>query len=140
MSVETFQLPETAEAASVRHWRLDQRGLEWTEPGGRDAWMPFACVRRAVLGNVNGQGWRLRLSGPPGAIVLYAGKSPTSADIEAFSKLGRAMLEGTATAGCRVTFALNHKNVPTGWLWARTGKPVASAGELIAGLPGQKTV
>lgn len=115
-------------------WRLDARGLEWTGDDGKDRWMPYACVRRATLGNPRGVGWRLRLSGPPGAALIEAGVGSRQEDLVAFTKLARATIEGAAAAGCGTRFAINHGRPLFDPLWARRGSSASSGAELVEAL------
>lgn len=134
MRAQTFDLPSAKAATGRILWHLDARGLEWTGADGKESWMPFACVRRATLGNPSGFGWRLRMSGPPGAALIEAGRAAKAADTIAFTKLSVAAVEGVANAGCGTRFAINHGRVWFDPLWARRGRAVSSGAELIEAL------
>lgn len=103
--------------------------------------MPFACVRLATLGNLQKHGWCLRLSGPPGAIILGAGGGDAlPADLASFGELARAMIEGASDAGCRARFGINHSGLGFGRpasevFWARAGTKAASGADLLEILP-----
>lgn|GEM_PF-2528420 len=125
-------------------WRVDARGLEWTDARGKDRWMPFACVRLATLGHLKKQGWCLRLSGPPGALVFGAGANGAASaeDLAAFRELGQIMIMGASEAGCRARFRRNDGTAGFGlkWaepLWARGGQSVANGQVLVDMLPAQ---
>lgn len=97
--------------------------------------MPFACVRWATLGDTPGTGWRLRLSGPPGAAWIEAGAGRDPADIAEFVMLARAIIDGAADTGCGTRFGVNHKRALFGPLWARRARRVVSGSQLSAMLP-----
>ena len=128
-------MPGSDASAARINWRLDERGLEWTTVNGSDHWMPFACVRLATMGDLGTRGWRLRLSGPPGAALICSGMQPPSQDLDTFSRLASAMILGAQQAGCRAKFRLNHRPTRPGWLWARGGKPLESGSDLVSVLP-----
>lgn len=135
MPTKHFSLPASGKSSKRITFRLDERGLEWTDEDGKDSWMPFACVRLATLGNFKTKEWNLRLSGPPGAIILSSGVGASPEDLAQFSELSRKMIEGAAGAGCRAKFRLNHKRRGPDWLWARSGKRIETATALTAQLP-----
>jgi len=93
-------------------------------------------VDAVCLGNLKKQGWCLRLSGPPGALVFGAGENPIAENLAAFSELGRIMVIGAGDAGCRARFRRNDGSAGFGLklaepVWARGGKSVAS-GQILA--------
>ena len=101
--------------------------------------MPFACIRRVTLGQ-RPNGWGLRLSGPPGAVMFGPGPRPASEDLQTFVMLSREMIEGADMAGCRVRFRLNHSRFGPDWLWARCGLKAESGQSLLVNLPNQNEV
>lgn len=135
MTPQTFQLPAFDTPNQRVEWRLDARGLEWTGSDGHDRWMPYACIRLATLGNLKDGGWRLRLSGPPGAVIISAGRDTLPEDILAFSDLANKLIQGASGAGCRSKFRLNHKKINPAWLWARLGRDMSTSDGLLQALP-----
>ena len=115
-------------------WRLDSRGLEWSDNDGQDHWMPYACVRLATLGNPGGNGWRLRLGGPPGVALVFAGTDANPDNLSTFSRLSEKLINGANEAGCKARFRLNHGTIKPHWLWARLGEEI-SAAEALPYLP-----
>lgn len=132
---EIFSLPIPGKSDSHMDWRLDARGLEWTDLAGKDRWMPFACVRRATLGHVKRRGWQLRLSGPPGAVMFGSGAELEAQSVDVFTRLAGKMIEGAAATGGRARFCLNHRNISPDWLWARSGRNLQSGEALMSYLP-----
>lgn len=139
LSSTVHNLPEPSRPSGRIDWRLDTRGLEWTELSGKDQWMPFACIRLATLGNVAGHGWRLRLTGPPGVALIHAGQAAGQfagdSDLQVFSVLCAALIAGADEAGCRARFRLNHGRALSGWLWSRQGQLMETGAGLVAVLP-----
>ena len=131
----TFELPAFGTPHRRVEWRLDERGLEWTGADGVERWMPFACIRLATLGDVKKSGWRLRLSGPPGAVIIWAGPDAEQTDVAAFSNLAGKLIQGAHAAGCKARFRVNHKASAPDWLWARLGRKVESEQEMLEILP-----
>lgn len=137
MSTETFTLPVIGHSEALTDLHLDARGLEWTGPDGQDQWMPFACIRLAALARYSDQEWRLRLSGPPGAVIFCSGAQGVASDIAAFVTLARQMIEGAQNAGCGTRYRFQNKPRGPSWFWARIGGKKANGSALIAELPSE---
>jgi hypothetical protein len=134
LPVEVFSLPSLGKNQGRTEWRLDERGLEWTDLNGKDKWMPFACVRLVTLGQSE-KGWRLRLSGPPGAVTFGTGLAPLPKDLGTFAHLAARMIEGATEVGCSVHFRFNNQTFGPAWLWARCGRKQESGKFLLRKLP-----
>lgn len=123
-------LPNPRDPEKEIEWRLTETGLEWSGGDFNAAWMPFACMRLLTLGNVSGDqwGWRMRISGPPGSVLIYGGAGSQEAD---FFELSHRVITGAASAGCGTNFRWNDRNLAPPFLWARMGRRMQSADDLL---------
>jgi len=140
---QPVRLPDAKNSSDFVDWRLTQTGLEWDGGAFSARWMPFGCMRRICLGRVPGaRGWHLRISGPPGAILMSSGPEahPDYAEREAnFAALAKKVLVGAGETGCQPALSYMSRAVGPGFLWARLGRPADSVGSIIARLPASVT-
>ena len=138
MTERVFALPDPRRPSGDISWQLTDTGLEWQGGTFRAKWMPYACMRTITLGNVPAMGgWRLRVSGPPGAVLITPGQRDMRdmpEKIPVFAALCEQLLRGAEGAGT-AKYRYNPNPLQPGALWARFGQTVRGAQALIDRLP-----
>ncbi|MEO0881441.1 MAG: hypothetical protein AAFY34_01800 [Pseudomonadota bacterium] len=132
-------LPDPRSPDDLIEWRLTDTGVEWRNGSFAARWMPFACMRLVCIGHIPSYGgWRMRISGPPGAIIIASGTpgTPETEDAaRAFTDLAREIVASAATAGVGTTLRWNDRALWPPFLWARVGGSVRAADEILDLLP-----
>ena len=129
------ELPDPKRSGGLIVWKLSARGLEWD--GGRNsaAWMPFACMRGITLGSVSALGgWRMRIAGPPGALLIGSShyKTPQSPEMATqFLSLASDVIRGATERGCPPKLRMNDRHIVPEFLWARLGVRVPASENLL---------
>ncbi|MEO1405196.1 MAG: hypothetical protein AAFV54_01730 [Pseudomonadota bacterium] len=125
-----YRLPDPLSTDAFIEWELTETGLEWE--GGRFGapWMPFACMRHICVGYVPTLGgWRMRISGPPGAILIAESwpRSKAGDDyFDTFLSLARKVVGEATAVGCGPKLRRNDRPIWPALLWSRLGNVIAA--------------
>ncbi|MEM6899308.1 MAG: hypothetical protein AAF583_06030 [Pseudomonadota bacterium] len=76
----------------------------------------------------------MRISGPPGAVIIDAGRPGELAgiaNIQAFRTLSESVVSAALSSACDVDLRRNDRHIRPSFLWARLGKEISSLDELL---------
>ncbi|MEM8634181.1 MAG: hypothetical protein AAGF33_04315 [Pseudomonadota bacterium] len=76
----------------------------------------------------------MRISGPPGAVIVDAGRvddPATAKNVDAFQSLSESVVSAALSSACGVDLRRNDRYIRPPFIWARMGRKISSLDEFF---------